>query len=1101
MTTSLTQYIVAALKDGGVLSSTEIAGAVSKASGREVEASDIGGRLKNISDSGRCDLGRFVTRERKDGVYVYRLMDAARALSEDQLYGLTLKRGDARYPLEDALSDYPELKAHVGGETGADEGETAPSGAGAGDDAEAAEKTGDAAETSIDGDVFVAGIGSSAGGLEAIYEFLEALEPGGGLAYVFISHRSKEGDGDRFLDLIRKRSALETLLAEDGMRVRPDRVYLAPRAGILGVEDGAFTVRPSDGTTEEMRPIDAFFKSLALNLGERAAGVVLSGMGSDGSAGLREIKEALGLCLAQDPDSARYDSMPRNALRHVSPDDVLAPGDMPAKLANYVRHAAGHSLVHPEKSDIPDMLPTIFSLVQSRTGRDFSEYKHSTCTRRVARRMAVHDIDNPRRYFHLLQRSPDEVAALVRELLILVTRFFRDPKAFEALKFRLREMLEDRPEDGGPVRCWVTGCSTGEEAYSIAILLKECMEDIDRRFDVQIFASDLSEEAIEAARDPRYPWGILEDVGKERLKRFFEEEEEGYRVKKEIREMLVFAVHDVIKDPPFTRLDLLSCRNMLIYMNAELQKKLLPVFHYALKENGLLFMGGSETVGSFTDLFDAVVSKMRIYRRKPGSHAREGFLQIGRGQGRKGYGDPEEKGEEDVAALHRQALLRHVAPTSLVIDKDGDILSVYGKTSRFLELPGGAATANNLFKMAKNGLKPKMPAAIRKAASDSEKVDFDYVRLRVNGDEHRVAGEVIPLDREDRMEGLLLVTLTDKGAREETQTDSDAEGKKHGGRETEKELRDARQNLQTTVEELETSNEELKSTNEELQSTNEELQSSNEELESSKEEQQSLNEELATVNSERQAKIDELSEVNKHMRNLLDNLQIPVLFLDNDLKIQRFTSKLKELIKVIPSDIGRPLSDISTRLDGKGVDLTDIASDVLSTLAYREEEVMIQGERWYQLRVLPYRTEKNVIEGVVMIFLDIQEKKEAMKASEAARRYAEAIVDTIREPLLVLNGKLKVETANYAFYDTFRLRSEDVEGRRLFDLNEGAWDAPDLRKLLEESIRDRHFFSDFSLKQDFPGLGPRRFLLNTRRLAGQSEEEEKILLAMEEKKT
>ena len=1085
MTTSLTQHIVAALKDGGALSSTEIAGAVSEASGREVEASDIGGRLKKISDPGGCDLGRFVDRDQKDGVYVYRLADEARALSEDQLYGLTLKRGAARYPLEDALSDYPELKKYA---AEADAGDAAEAEAGAGDAAGGG------------ADFFVAGIGSSAGGLEAIYEFLEALEAGSGLAYILISHRSKDGGGDQFLDLIRKRSALDVFSAEAGMRLRPDRLYVAPRDGVLGVSDGAFTVTPAEGMSEEMMPIDAFFKSLARNLGDRAVGVVLSGMGSDGSAGLREIKGAFGLCLAQDPDSARYDSMPRSAMRHVGPDDVVKPGDMPAKLAAYARHAAEHNRVPPENSDIPDVLPAIFSLVKNRTGRDFSGYKRSTCTRRVARRMAVHDIENPQRYLKALQRSPDEVEALVRELLILVTRFFRDSEAFDALKRRLREMLADRPEDDEPVRCWVAGCSTGEEAYSIAILFKECMEDLDRRFEVQIFATDLAEEAIEAARDPRYPKGIAEDVGKERLKRFFEKREDGYRVKNEIREMIVFAVHDIIKDPPFTRLDLLSCRNMLIYMETDLQKKLLPAFHYALKENGLLFMGGSETVGGFTDLFEPVASRMRIFRRKPGSHAREDFLRVGYGQDRKGEGDSEGEQGKDIAALHRQALLRHTAPVSLVIDKDGDILSVYGKTSRFLELPSGAAAANNLLKMAKNGLKPKMPAAIRKAAAASEKVAFDYVRVRVNGDEHQVAGEVIPLGREERMEGLLLVTLTDRGPREEA-TDAEADGEKRDAGKTEKELEDARQDLQSTVEELETSNEELKSTNEELQSTNEELQSSNEELESSKEEQQSLNEELSTVNSQLQMKIDELSEANKHMRNLLDNLQIPILFLDNDLKIQRFTSKLKELIRVIPSDVNRPLSDISTHLDGDGVDLTEVASDVVTTLAYREEEVKVRGERWYQLRVLPYRTEENVIEGVVMIFMDIQEKKDALKASEAAREYAEAIVDTIREPLVILDGKLNVERANHAFYDAFRIRAEDVEGRSLYKLNDGAWDEPKLRKLLEESIRDRHFFSGFDLDQDFPGLGRRRFLLNTRRLAGQTEEEEKILLAMEEEKT
>lgn len=1079
MTPSIIQHVISALAGGSPMSSTQIAEAVSRASGKTVSPSDIAGPLKKISDPDRSDLGHFVGRKWGDGAYVYRLVPEARALSEAQLYGLTRKRGAARYALTDALSDHPELGRYVDDPVAGDDPDAPPEPAG----------------------LFAVGIGASAGGLEAIYSFLGSLTADSGLAYVIISHRSKEKDpdGDQFLELIRKRSPVPVQLAEAGMALEPDRIYVAPRTGLLGIDNGCFTVTPTDGAPDETLPIDAFFKSMARDIGERAVGVVLSGMGTDGTAGLRDIKQAFGLCVAQRPDTARYDSMPGSALRHVSPDYTLPPDEIPRTLVDYVRHAADRRRYISDETDIPELLPSIFSLLKSRLGHDFSGYKESTSTRRVSRRMAVHGLSSARHYLRLLQENPQEVDALFRELLIGVTSFFRDPETFDALKDALMDYMKKHPEDSDDFRVWVAGCSTGEEAYSVAIILKECMESLDRRFEVQVFATDLSEDAVERARESRYPKGIVRDVGPERLSRYFEEEDDDFRVKKEIRDMLIFAPHNIIKDPPFTRLDLLCCRNLLIYLNGGVQKRLLPIFHYALKENGILCLGTSETVGGFLDLFESINSKMRIYRRRPARVARQPLFNGFGGRMPSSGGGRATADPEDIQYRHRQALLRYATPVSVLIDPTGDILSIYGQTSPFLELPEGPATTHNLFKMAKDGLKLKLPAAVRQATASSAPVRFDYPRVRVNGEEHLVRGAAIPLTEADRLEGLVLVTLEDRGHVHQTETPGDQARDGSPDRQTEdveKELQRTRQNLQTTVEELETSNEELKSTNEELQSANEELQSSNEELESAKEEQQSLNEELATVNSELQMKIDELSEANQHMRNLLENLQIPILFLDNDLKIQRFTSPLTDLVKVIPSDVGRPLSDIVTSIND--IDLTRIASEVLSTLVYQEHDIQTQAGRWYRMRVLPYRTEDNVIDGVLITFLSIQEQVEAMKASEDARRFAEAIVDTVREPLLVLDGKLSIQTANRSFYETFRLRAEDVEGQSIYDICDGAWDIAELRTLLDESIRKRHFFSDFAIEHRLPVLGHRQFMLNTRRLAGQTGDHEKILMAMED---
>jgi two-component system CheB/CheR fusion protein len=834
---------------------------------------------------------------------------------------------------------------------------------------------------SIDtGDFYIVGMGASAGGLDAFEKFFRHMPNDSGLGFILVPHLDPTHIS-LMPELVQKSSKMSVSPVKDGDKVKPNAVYIVPPNYDLAILNGTLQLFPPPKISGPRMPIDYFFRSLAEDQGKKAICIILSGMGTDGTLGLKSVKGELGMAMVQSPDSAKYNSMPRSAIETDLVDYILPPEKMPEQLIAYTKH--GTKKVDPKivraQGKAPDELQKIFILLKTHTGHDFSSYKKNTIYRRVERRMQVHQMDKITTYVRLLQENKGEVEILFKELLIGVTNFFRDSEAFKALKEKaLPRLLEDKFDDY-TIRAWVSGCSSGEEAYSIAILLRECMEKLKRHLGIQIFATDIDKSTIDAARAGIYPASISADVSPDRLKRFFISEDNIYRIKKDIREMLVFAPQDVIKDPPFTKLDLVCCRNLLIYFDAELQKKLLPLFHYSLNPEGILFLGTSETIGGFTDLFTAVDKKWKIFQRKgsgPSAHAALSFSATTPLE-RIYEVEPKKPKEIDVAQLAEKSLAEHYAPPSVIIDEKGEILYIHGRTGKYLEPAPGEAKLS-IYRMAREGLKLELPSAIHKAATQKKEVVHKGIKIKDNGGTQMIDLIVRPMLKAKAPSGLMMVVFEDvtpvrqekPAEKKQLQTIKGDERIKA----LERDLQYTKENLHTTIEQLETSNEELKSTNEELQSTNEELQSTNEELETSKEEQQSLNEELTTVNSELQGKIEGLSEANNDLKNLIDAIEVPTIFLNNDLRIKRFTSHATRVINLIQVDIGRPIGDISTKLED--VNISEVAQAVSKDLVFRQREVHTGDGSYFMMRVAPYRTIENVIDGVVITFADLTKDKE-----------------------------------------------------------------------------------------------------------------------------
>ncbi|MCF8044187.1 MAG: PAS domain-containing protein, partial [Desulfarculaceae bacterium] len=690
------------------------------------------------------------------------------------------------------------------------------------------------------------------------------------------------------------------------------------------------------------------------------------------------------------------------------------------------------------------------------------------------------------------------------ELIIGVTSFFRDPEAWQVLKEQALLPRLDAVEPGHIFRAWVPGCSSGEEAYSLAILIEECREQAELDLEFQVFGTDISPMAVAKAREGRYPKSIATDLSLERLKRFFREKGGNLVVRKDIRDRLVFSEQDLLRDPPFSHLDLLVCRNLLIYLNAEAQQKLLPLFHYTLRPGGLLFLGSSESVGRFAKLFETVEQKAKIYRRrevpdyaKPGVLFPTGFHVFSSHE--KGSGGQEKdrvnggggtvRYSQKLGEQTKKMLLSRFVPAAVAVDDRGEIIYVHGRTGKYLE-PAQGPLSMNVVKMAREGLLPQLSLLLQRCAQDGTPQRVDGLKVRTNGHTQVVNLNVELLERGE--EGLrLLVVFQDSAdpVRKWTPPPKSATIQDQQIiKDLQQELQETRESHQGALEELEGANEELKSTNEELQSTNEELQSTNEELESSREELQSMNEELNTTNQEMRSKMDEMSKMQDDMANLINSTRIATLFLDNDLNIRRFTPEAAELINLIDSDVGRPVHDLVSKLDYPAL-ASDIRK-VLRTLEKSQSEVGAAGNGWFRVRIIPYRTTENVIDGAVVTFTDITELR-------AARNYAESIVATVREPLLVLDRDLGVVSANRSFYDFFKTRPGETEGRLVYELGNGQWDIPRLRELLERIIPQQSSFEGLEVEHEFPGIGAKRLVLNARRLERPGGEQELILLAME----
>ncbi|WP_022949153.1 chemotaxis protein CheB [Methylohalobius crimeensis] len=945
----------------------------------------------------------------------------------------------------------------------------------------------------------VVGIGASAGGLEALEELFENMPTDTGMAFVVVTHQHP-GHTSLLPELLRKETGMKVIEAADGIILRPNSVYVSPSGIYLAIMNATLHCMEAESAQAPHLPIDYFFRSLADDQKERAICIVLSGTGTDGTLGVKAIKGESGMVMAQQPQSAKYAGMPSSAIATGLVDYVVPPAAMPEQLVAY---AKGPYLTNVRVASRFPAIPNepfqkIIVLLRARTGHDFSAYKCNTIRRRIERRMNVHQIKQPNQYLRYLQENPHEIDLLFKELLITVTHFFRDFEAWEALSSYLDELIQSRPEYY-TLRVWVPGCATGEEAYSLAIMLRERMEAAKRYFDVQIFGTDLDAKAIETARAGQYPNGIASDIPTKWLERYFLSEDGFYRIRKEVREMVVFAQQNVIKDPPFTKLDILSCRNLLIYLNSDLQKKLQPMFHYALKPDGLLFLGPSETTGEFSELFEPLDKRWKIYRRKEWTTAMRTLPEIlaqpknqDRGTPVSTMPEPPVK-ETHLSILIERLLLSRFAPASVVVNECGNILYIHGRTGAYLE-PAQGEPRNNLLEMAREGLKIVLSAALRDCARKDMEVIRNAFQVKTNGDYAHANLSVEKIQEPESLRGLLLVTfrpatppLPEAG---KSKRNRKAAGDGDRIKQLERELQYMKESYQTTLEELETSNEELQSTNEELQSTNEELETSQEEM-------QSLNEELTTVNAELQSKVNELSQANDDMQNLLNSTDIATVFLDNDLNIKRYTEQAKELIKLRPTDVGRPVCELASNLKSGG--LIEDCRAVLKTLVYKEAEIESRDGGRYLMRIMPYRTSDNRIDGLVLTFVNIGPLKQGEQVTKKLRFYFESIVNTVRSPLLVLNGELRVVTASKAFYRTFQCTARQTEGKPIYQLGSGQWNIPKLRVLLEEILPKNTQFEDFEVEVEVPKLGRRKFVLNARRLKQAEGVNDLILVALEDR--
>ena len=1001
----------------------------------------------------------------------------------------------------------------------------------------------------------VVGIGASAGGLEAFTLLLHELPANTGMGFVLVQHLDPVHES-ALSKLLAKATAMPVREVTDNLEIQANHVYVIPPNTTLTIEHGTLKLQARKRSRAPTRSIDTFLESLAQDQHERAIGVILSGTASDGTVGLEAIKAEGGITFAQD-DSAKYDSMPRSAVAAGCVDLVLSPADIAKELARIARHpyVAGQplELSTPEEDraeataheDDESALPSgghgapptgakraraeskqktkgeetagpendykqIVRLLRNHSGVDFSLYKSNTIQRRIARRVVLNKQNSLADYADFLRGNAKELDALYSDTLISVTSFFRNPEAYEVLK---RKVFSKLLQAGGddPFRIWVLGCSTGQEAYSLAMAFVECADKAPRLRKLQVFATDLNEALLDKARYGLYAKSLAEEIAPERLRRFFVEEDGGYRVVKSLREMVVFARQNLISDAPFSRLDLISCRNLLIYLEPDLQKKILPIFHYALKPHGVLFLGASESVGGFTDLFEPVDKKQKLYSRKvaptPQFHlpARKdrggstfGPTRQGLFPGLKREQLPAESQPELTAQREADRLtVNRFAPPGVIINAELQILQFRGATGPYLQPPSGKASFDVL-KMAREGLMLPLRATINKARKENRVARREKVRVNQNGTTRLVNIEVLPL--KNLRERCYLILFADAesekfAARREAEPGTRTSSRKRNKEETrrasqlERELSDTTDYLQSLQEQYEAANEELQAANEEVQSANEELQSINEELETSKEELESANEELTTVNEELANRNAELSRLNSDLVNFQASTKITILLLGRDLTVRRFSTQAEKQFGLLATDIGRPIRNIRHELDFSG--LEDFVGEVIENVREQDREVRDRKGRWYSLRVRPYITLDNKVDGAVLVLLDIDELKQALD-------YAEAIITTVQQPLLVLDDNLRVRTANQSFYKAFRVTPEQTENRFIFDLGNRQWDIPKLRVVLEEILPQDNEFKDFEVEHRFESIGSKTMLLSGRRLAQQSNGAQLILLAIED---
>lgn len=876
----------------------------------------------------------------------------------------------------------------------------------------------------------IVGIGASAGGLEALEQFIGNVKENSGMAYVVVQHLDPTHKG-MLPELLQRISKMKVFQIQDRTTVRPNCVYVIPPNKTLSISKGVLHLHKPVQARGQRLPIDYFLNSLATDQRELGVGVILSGMGADGSLGIRVLKEKGGIAMVQEPGNAKFDSMPRNAIEMAEVDVIAAAADLPSRLTEFIKRVPG--LRTDPEIEIKDKssLEKIINILRTYTGNDFAEYKKNTVYRRIERRMSVHKIDRIASYVLFLNDNPKEVDILFKELLIGVTNFFRDAALWEQLKESILPDIISRLEPGSILRAWVPGCSTGEEAYSLAIVFKEVLEKINPHggFSLQIFATDLDNEAIDIARRGVFPENISENVSPERLKRFFLKTDNGYFINTEIREKVVFAQHNIIMHPPFTKIDILSCRNLLIYMEPELQKKMVGLFYYSLNPQGLMILGSSETLGTQSHLFTHLDLKWKIFKKAtslltpdlynfPLSYSRSRTVIADK----EGVSGP----VHNIQSLADQLLLQHFSPAGVLVNEDGDIIYVSGHTGKYLEAAVGKANMN-IFAMLREGLRTEFAIAFRKVITKRESVVLRNIKVGTNGSANTLNVNIHWIDKPEALKGKILVIFKDVQDITDSKLAARKEKKSQDNirqMELEKELKYAREKIQDTLEAMQSSQEELKFTNEELQSTNEELQSTNEELMSSKEEMQSLNEELQTLNAELQTKIDDFSRVNNDIKNLLNSTDIATLFLDKELKIRRFTLQAVKIFKLIKSDIGRPFTDLVSDLSYP--DLSDDIRKVLKTLVSIQKQIPTKDGRWFSIRIMPYRTLDEKIDGVVITFFNISDLKEVEVKLHETEQINQLLLKSAADIIIKLSKDLNVQDVNPAAEKYFGKKLSEI---------------------------------------------------------------------------
>jgi two-component system, chemotaxis family, CheB/CheR fusion protein len=959
------------------------------------------------------------------------------------------------------------------------------------------------------GSFAVVAVGASAGGLEAFTQLLRSLPGDTGMAFVFIQHLDPRHHSV-LAELLAKETEMPVVEAKNGTPVKPNHVSVIPPNVNMGILGRRLQLTPRAEKPGLHAPIDFFMQSLAEARNSRSIGVVLSGTASDGTRGLAAIKAEGGIAFAQDEKSAKHSGMPHSAVTSGCVDFVLPPDQIGRELARIAGHPyLSHIPTYGEPPKVKEAVTKqesferIFALLRASGGINFSQYKPGTVQRRTLRRMAIHKIDRVSDYAKYLEKHLEETDNLCQDLLIPVTSFFRDLEAFEALKSKVfPAILKDRSTKKS-IRIWAPGCSTGEETYSLAMVLLEFLGDKASTHQIQLFGTDANERGIEKARAGIYQQRIEQEISPERLRRFFVKVGEGYRVSKGVRDLCVFAKQNLAEDPPFSQMNLVVCRNLLIYLGPELQRKIVPILHYALRPSGFLMLGNSESAAAFPDLFGPADKKHKIFAKKTVA----GRLHYDFSKNRYPRETPvaasprEQKDTADGTSQQAEAdriVLTNYAPPGVVINENMEILQFRGSLGPYVEPAPGRASLH-LLKIARKEFIAELRIAVNQAKENHAPAKRKSVEFRRNGQLRSVSISVHPLGT-SKENGQYLVLF-------EPGLPSVPPGGKIGGRDSRgragkeivqlrRNLAAAEEHLRSLVESKEASDDEYQSANEEILSANEELQSTNEELETSKEELQSANEELNTVNNELHNRNVELDRSNSDLTNLLASTSLPVVMVDRGLRIRWLTATSAQILKVVASDIGRSIADI--RANVLVPNLERLVAEVIDTLAPKELEVQDVEKRWYSLRIRPYRTTDDKIDGAVIILADIDGLKKLSEVLAKSKEFMEDIVATVREPLVVLDGDLRILYVSDSFFKTFRVNRKETDGELLYNLGNGQWNIPSLRSLLEEVISKNNDVVDFEVNHEFPSLGPKTMLLNARKIQDGHRGEPIMLLAIED---